>query len=430
MYDAVVIGAGAGGMSATARLAAAGKKVLLVESRDRLGGRASSEQIEGFTVNLGAISLARGGVFEEMFTVLGVSLDIREPSTVAVFRVNGKLMDVTKGGLGMLLGSITRQAAKIGAKFAEARTGELPEAGLTTEDWLRGFTKNRTVHAVFRNLCAGFFSVNANELPARAFLGLFAARSAGARLGFCPRGTIGLWNDLAEGIRRAGGEIWMDARVRALHVDDGRVAALDVECNGGTKRIAARFVISNIGPTATVALTGAEEFGAKHVAEAKALRPASMIVLNFATRQRLVDTSGLITFGPTRRLSTLVELTATCPELAPEGWHQYVAYAVPIPALGDFDEKAEIELSLQDLRDEFPAFAQAKMLSIRVMRGDWPAQRACMGFDMAQETPIANLWHVGDAVRGLGAGGTTACVETGRKAADRALAWLSEPGAR
>lgn len=428
MYDAIVIGAGVGGLSATARLATAGKKVLLIESRDRLGGRASSEQIEGFTVNLGAISLARGGVFEEMFTILGVPLDIREPSTVAVFRINGKLIDVTKGGMGMLLGSITKQAAKIGAKFAEARAGELPEPGLTTEEWLRRYTKNRTVHAVFRNLCAGFFSVNANELPARAFLGLFAARSAGARMGFCPRGTIGLWNDVAEGIRRAGGEIWTNAKAAALHVDDGCVTALDVERNGNAERIATRFVISNIGPTATVALNGAEAFGASYVTEAKALRPAAMIVLNFATRQRLVDTPGLITFGPTRRLSTLVELTATCPELAPEGWHQYVAYAVPIPALEDFDEKAEIESSLQDLRDEFPDFAQANMLSIRVMRDDWPAQRACMGFDMAQETPIRNLWHVGDAVRSLGAGGTTACAETGRKAAERALAWISDAG--
>ncbi|MBI2963409.1 MAG: FAD-dependent oxidoreductase [Deltaproteobacteria bacterium] len=41
-FDVAVIGAGAGGMCAAARLTAAGKKVLLVESRDRVGGRAGS----------------------------------------------------------------------------------------------------------------------------------------------------------------------------------------------------------------------------------------------------------------------------------------------------------------------------------------------------------------------------------------------------
>lgn len=426
MYDVIVIGSGVGGISATARLAAAGKKVLLVESGDNLGGRASSEQIEGFTVNLGAISLVRGGAVEDVFKLLDVPFDIREPSTVGMFRIKGKMIDVTRGGFGMLLGSITKQAAKIGAKFAEAREGELPEASVSTEQWLRRYTRNATVHAVFRNLCAGFFSVNASELPARAFLGLFAVRSTNARIGYCPRGTIGLWDDLAGGIERAGGEIWRNAKAVGLRVENGHVAALDIERNGRVEQVATRFAISNIGPAATVRLAGAEAFGDDYATQAEALRPASMIVVNFATQQRLVETPALITFGPTRRLSTLVELTATCPELAPAGWHQHVAYAVPIPALADFEEKAEIGHALDDLRDEFRDFASAKILSIRVMRGDWPAQRACAGFDMPQETPIPNLWHVGDAVRGLGEGGTGACAETGRKAAERALAWVTQ----
>jgi len=118
------------------------------------------------------------------------------------------------------------------------------------------------------------------------------------------------------------------------------------------------------------------------------------------------------------------ELTATCPELAPPGWYLYVAYAVPRPALADFDEKAETELALQDLRDEFPAFKEARMLSIRVMRGDWPAQRSCAGYDLPQETPLANLWHVGDAVKDYGGGGTQACADNAKIAAERVIAYL------
>ena len=152
--------------------------------------------------------------------------------------------------------------------------------------------------------------------------------------------------------------------------------------------------------------------------------PAANIVINFATRERIVDAPGLVTFGKTRRLCNLGELTATCPELAPEGWHLYVAYAVPKPAIGDFDEKTEIEASLQDLRDEFPTFKDAKMLSIRVMRGVWPAQRSCAGYDLSQDTPLENVWHVGDAVKDYGDGGTQACAFTARVAAERALAHL------
>lgn len=424
-YDAVVIGAGAGGMSAAARLVAAGKKVLLTERLDRLGGRASSETIDGHIVNIGAIAIERGGLFEETFDLLGVPLDIREPNPATVFYIDGKVINVAKGGWGMLLGTFTKQAAKIGAKFADARSGDLPEAKLTTQQWLAQYTSNETVHAIFRNLCAAIFAANSEELPARAFLTYFAIKGAFKRFGFCPRGTVGLWNDLGAGIRARGGEIWTGSPVTALHAHGGRVTALDVEHEGAVRRVEAGVVISNIGPAATVALPGAEAFGAEYVAQARSgPKPAANIVINFATRQRLLDVPGLVTFGKTRRLCNMGELTATCPELAPAGWYQYVAYAVPRPAIGDFDEQAEIDASLADLREQFPGFKDAKMLSIRVMRGEWPAQRSCAGFDLPQDTPLANFWHVGDAVKDYGDGGTQACAYTGREAANKALAAL------
>ncbi|HEY1944768.1 MAG TPA: FAD-dependent oxidoreductase [Roseiarcus sp.] len=429
-YDAIVIGAGAGGMTATARLVSTGKKVLLVERLGRLGGRASSEEVDGHIVNVGAIAIERGGVFEETFALLDVPLDLREPNPATVFFIDGKVINAGKGGWGLLLGTFTKQAAKIGAKFADARGGDLPEAKLTTAEWLSAYTTNATVHAIFRNLCAAIFAANSDELPARAFLTYFAVKGAFKRFGFCSRGTIGIWNDLGDGIRRAGGDIWLNASVAALHAEQGRVTAVDIERDGVVTRVGCKVLISNIGPAATVALPGAEAFGAEYVEHAKAKQRASAnIVINFATRTRLIDAPGLLTFGRTRRLCNMGELTATCPELAPPGWHQYVAYAVPKPAIGDFDEKSEIEASLQDLRDLFPDFAGAKMLSIRVMRDAWPAQRACAGFDLPQQTPLANVWHVGDAVKDYGDGGTQACAFTAREAVNKASALLAAEAA-
>ena len=427
-FDAVVIGAGAGGMSAAAYLVAAGRKVLLVESQDRLGGRASSEEIDGFIVNRGAIAIERGSGFEQTFNLLGVPLDVREPQPATVFRIDGKIIDPSKGGgWKLILGGLTKAAAKIGASFGDVRKGnaELPEEALTTEAWLRKFTKNQTVHRLFRNFCAAIWAANADELPARAFLTYFAFKGAFKRFGFCPRGTIGLWNDLGAGIRAKGGDIWLDTAVTKIHVSNGRATGVDVLRGGVAQHIDARVVISNVGPAATISLVGEETIGEAYVAKARRiLRPTTNIVVNFATRQRLIDQPGLITFANTERLCNMGELTATCPEMAPAGWHLYVAYVVPRPAIGDFDEKAETELGLQDLRNEFPAFADARILSIRVMRCEWPAQRTCAGYDLPQETPLPNLWNVGDAVKDYGGGGTQACVDTGREAAHKALALL------
>ena len=53
---------------------------------------------------------------------------------------------------------------------------------------------------------------------------------------------------------------------------------------------------------------------------------------------------------------------------------------------------AEVEATLQDLRDEFEGFDErARVLSIRVMRGDWPAQRSIAGLDLPREKIIETL---------------------------------------
>jgi protoporphyrinogen oxidase len=200
--DAVVIGAGAGGLCAAARLSHAGLHTIVVDDKDRIGGRASTEEIDGFTVNIGAIAIELGGVFEETFNTVGAPLDIRTPEPASSFFIDGKLIDVGRGGWSLLLGQLTKQASRILEKFADARSGNLPDGRQSTEDWLKTYTSNASVHAIFRNLCAAIFACNANELPARAFLTYFTSKGAFKRFGFCPQGTIGVWNALATAIKR------------------------------------------------------------------------------------------------------------------------------------------------------------------------------------------------------------------------------------
>lgn len=426
-FDAVVIGAGAGGLCAAARLVKAGLRPLVVERLDRVGGRASTEEIDGHKVNVGAIALELGGVFEETFALIGARLDLREPSPASAFYLNRKLVDVSKGGWAALLGRITSQGARVLGAFADARTGSLPDGRLSTRDWLSGFTKNETAHAIFRNLCAAIFACNADELPARAFLTYFTQKGAFKRFGFCPEGTIGVWRSLAGAVERLGGEVWLDAPVTAIRIENGRAAGAAVSRGGEVVTVGAGVVVSNVGPTATVALAGREAFPADYLhAVDTRVRPAANIVINLATRTRLFDAPGIVTFGKTERLCNIADLTATCPELAPEGWHQYVAYAVPVPALGEFDGEAETALAMADLKAQFPGLdfdsPATKLLSIRVMRDDWPAQRSCAGYDLPRETGIPGLWCVGDAVKDYGSGGTQACAETASMVVDAILA--------
>lgn len=422
-FDAVVIGAGAGGLCAAARLAHAGVSTLLLESLERLGGRASSEEIEGFKVNIGAIALEPGGVFEETFTLVGERLDIRVPELPFAFYLDRKVVDVSRGGWSMLLGGLTKHAAKILERIAEARKGNLPDGRQSTAEWLSQYTRNETVHAIFRNLCAAIFACNATELPAPAFLTYFTKKGAFKRFGFCPRGTIGVWEDLAAGARRHGADIRLSTPVRRILIEGGRVRGVVVRHGDKDVRIEAGVVISNAGPKHTLALGGAQNFPAEYARLVREkLKPAANIVINFASREPLLEAPGLVTFGKTRRLCNMANLTASCPELAPEGWNLYVAYAVPIPALGDFAAETETQHALADLREQFPGFDKAKLLSVRVMRDDWPTQRSCAGFDLPRETGVDGLWCVGDAVKEYGNGGTQACAETAKLVVDQVVA--------
>ncbi|KAI4860809.1 monoamine oxidase [Hypoxylon rubiginosum] len=53
LYDAAVIGAGYAGLTAARDLALAGQRVLLLEARDRIGGRTYSANIDGYPFELG-----------------------------------------------------------------------------------------------------------------------------------------------------------------------------------------------------------------------------------------------------------------------------------------------------------------------------------------------------------------------------------------
>ena len=54
IHDVIIIGAGVSGLAAAQKLLQQGLNVLVLEARDRLGGRIHTDRRLGFPVNLGA----------------------------------------------------------------------------------------------------------------------------------------------------------------------------------------------------------------------------------------------------------------------------------------------------------------------------------------------------------------------------------------
>ena len=432
-FDAVVIGAGAGGLFTAARLAHHGYRTLVVERLDKVGGRASTDDIDGFKVNTGAIVIEVGGITQQTCEEVGAPFDIREPKPALLYRIGGKNVDVTGGGWGFLLSKLTRQGAKLVAGIGAARSDSgLPEDQISTAEWVSRYTKNERVHGIFRNMCASIFAVGSEDLPARVFLTYFTRKSAFKRFGFHPDGTIGLWRGLADVVESHGGEVWLCTTAAEIVSDGDRVTGVELNRAGEKVSVATSVVVSDVGPAATIELLGEENVPSDYQdLVKKGDRPTAMISVNFASRHRLVDVPGMLSFATSRRLAYIATFTDTCPEMAPQGWHLYVGTSVPKPSIGDFDEAAETELLLADLRDNIDQFDErARILSIAVTRDDWPPQRAVAGFDLPHDTPFAGLWNVGDAVKEYANGGTTACAETAQLVTDKILAALTDRGLR
>lgn len=430
-YDAIVIGAGAGGLFTGARLAKNGYRTLVIERLDKVGGRASTTDIDGFKVNDGAIVIEVGGITEQTCAEVGASFDVREPSPPILYRIGEKDVDVTGGGWGLLLGKLTRQGAKLVKGIGAARndTG-LPEDEMSTADWVRKYTKNEGVHGIFRNMCASVFAVSSDELPARVFLTYFTRKSAFKRFGFHPAGTIGLWEALAEAFAGHGGDLWLSAEAKDILVQDGKVVGVTVHRDGQDVEVSAPIVVSDVGPFATMELSGRDAFSDDYVSLIEQRnRPCAMIAVNFASREPLMDAPGMLSFAKSRRLAYIANFTDICPEMAPDGWHLYVGTAVPEPAVGDFDEAAETALLYDDLRDVIPGFDdKARILSTTITRDGWPPQRAVAGYDMPYTTEIDGLWNVGDGVKEYANGGTTACAETAKLVVDEITASVAPAG--
>ncbi|MFB8001311.1 phytoene desaturase family protein [Nocardia sp. NPDC056000] len=420
-WDALVVGAGAGGLCAAARLSHHGYRTLVVECLDRVGGRASTEDVYGFKINTGAIGVELGGITEQTFTEVGAKFEVRPANPPILYRIGGRTVDIATGGWQLLISQLIRQGAPLIQDTAE-RGGGMPDRELCTADWVRGHTKNAAVHGIFRAMCGTVFAAAPEELPARVFLTHFSSTAAFDNFGFCPEGTIGLWKALAEVVERNGGQVLLSTQALRLHVEDGRITGATLRQGGESREITCDFAVSDIGPSATLDLVGPEHFPSEYIGTVlQGDLPSAMISVNFTSRDKLLDAPGLLSFVNTRRLCYAADFTATCPEMAPEGWHLYVGTGVPKPSVGDFDVEAEAALVLQDLRHEIDGFDQARLLSIAVTRDDWPTQRTVAGYDMPHDTPIPNLWNVGDAVKEYAHGGTTACAETAKIVVDKIL---------
>jgi phytoene dehydrogenase-like protein len=419
VFDVLVIGAGAGGMAAAARLSRLGYRTLLAESRDRVGGRASTVEIDGFLVNTGALIIETGGENGKLFEDLGLAMGTRLPAQPLVLRLGKRDVPVMNGVTGAALQAGVALLGITARRFPRLR----PSPGRTLADVTT--RRGPFLCGLLRNLTSALFAAEPADVEAALLFDYLTKPKALDTYAMHPEGSIGPWRVLADDFGRSGGVLWLNSEVSKLKFDDaGRIDGAIVRREGRDVSVSVGAVVSNAGPVATVEMCGDDNLPRGYAARIRAQSaPSTLITVNFASRRPLTTVPGVVFFGPTRRLAYAANLTETCPEMAPPGWHLYAGASTPHPATGAFDEAAEIEMLKADLAEHFPGFESAKILSIQICAGeDWPAQRAIAGRDLPQTTPIPNLFNVGDGVREWATAGQSGCVHSARLVVERIAA--------
>ncbi len=276
-YDVIVIGSGAGGLTAAVALAQAGKKVLVLEQHDRPGGWTHSFTLNGYRFSPGVHyigDLHEGGQLRRTYEGLGVSQDLTfcelNPDGYDHIIVGDRRVDFPKGKenlIARLKQEFPHEAKGIDSYFATVTNmmESLSQLGKTNHP-LQSAMSAPTVLRWMRATGADLINAHISDPVLRGVLAgqsgdhglppsqVSAFMHAGTTQhyfqgGYYPLGgAFALPRAFVRALKRAGGEIKLETRVKKMLVQGKKVIGVELESG---EQIRADIVVSNADPEVT-----------------------------------------------------------------------------------------------------------------------------------------------------------------------------------
>ena len=415
-YDAVVVGAGIGGLMTAAGLARAGKKVLVLEQLSFVGGKYTHLMHQGYAISTAAWTCpGPNSRIGKLCTKLGAEI---EWVTIHDTQARGDHWVLTRDGR-RFTSTDEAQEAFVGG----------PKGVAQVYNWIADMYDPRTscpADMTARQYIEEYFPGNQEYIKyvetiitycfASQTVDTFAAQETRRAIvdaleqmadwGTAVGGTAAIVAGLERVVRKYGGEVVTRTRVASITLAGGRATGVKL-ADGRTIR--ADIVVHNGGINRLMSLVGEENLPAGYLARLHSAVPASVAALVLGTTEPLL--------GPTHSLLHTMgwERTLNCyaptffdPGLAPEGRHALdVFWVLEQP----FDRRRELDLVLAQLRQIFPNFDQVVEVQVPMFfTGAWTAEMAHrLGQSGAERldprSPIENLYLVGYDCIGYGMAG-------------------------
>lgn len=281
--DVVIIGGGMAGLSAACYLARAGAAVTLFEKASHLGGRAATQNHDGYLFNRGIHAIYTGGATSEVLQDLGITYNYGIPKETFMLQqgqiypfpaslsslLNNRLFTIgDKLELARLLSVLSRLKAK-------------SLAHTSIQEWLESTIKRPQIRQFMASLARVLVYSAALELvSAEVFITKFQLS-----LKHPVHYVEGGWQTLIEGLRRvaeqAGVHIVTGSRVTSVEYQNGQVQGVQLSDNS---TLAASNVILATNPQDAVKLLDGGAYAPLHEI-VDPLIPARVACLDVALRR-------------------------------------------------------------------------------------------------------------------------------------------------
>jgi phytoene dehydrogenase-like protein len=398
-YDAIVIGAGLGGLLAAATIAKKGGSVLVLERLRYLGGRFTTVDQDGYAMTTGALHMAPhggGGPLARAMRDLGLSFDIVPRDVMASFHLRGRHvlwnrpLDVMRlfGLRGKL--DLLKVTTLLSAPFVEPRAAAQPFS-----EWLAGQTRDPDLALFFDSFAQFAVSVRSEQITFGEMRAIHQNVLRYGLPGTPVGGCASVIDRLVTFVRGRGGDIRTCVEVVRILASTTRVRGVTIRDRQTREHhsVEAPLVVSDAGPEATRELLPS-------LPQPPSLPKAAGMKLHIVSDKSLIPHNGVMLCLDTRRVSGMVEVSRSVPSVVPRGLHMIDTFQV-MRSDSMIDER---QLAIADLREIFgdDFDRHCRIMRTSAFRNRWPVNQARQGFDLQDQEPIRGLLMVGDAYKPSG----------------------------
>jgi len=236
-YDVIIVGAGAAGLAAAARLAQSGKRVALLEARERIGGRIFTRHLpaaEGrapMSVELGAEFIH--GLPSATWSLVG-------QAKLSAYELEGSEISLINGHWAPPVNQPATHAIADMMKWLEAHPG----CDMSFAEYQTANPIDAATDAAAANYVESFNAADRRRIGIASLAAQQRAEDAidGDRLFHVAEGYDAVMNFLASQFRAAGGELMLGAAVQRIDWQRGGVHIVTA-CRGAAGTGTARRIV-------------------------------------------------------------------------------------------------------------------------------------------------------------------------------------------